>query len=193
LHHSGSSVPKRVTAVYKPSQYPGTPSESTRQELAELFQHLLPRSADPEIDERHAGIAIAAQNPKLALALAKLSGLIGGELPWSRRQDLRELAIQTVNLHFKSDYSFNARIPNALAGGIGADLLAALPSWRTSTLFSAEQRLIIEYAEAVASGKVSDELFARLVASYGEKEAIECTALVAFWSFWAMFLKATHP
>jgi alkylhydroperoxidase family enzyme len=184
---------ERVTAVYKPSQYPGTPSEEIRQELAELFQHLLPRSAEPEIDKRHAGIAIAAQNPRLALALAKLSGFIAGELPWCRRQDLRELAIQAVNLQFKSDYSFNARIPNALAGGVGTDLLAALPSWRTSTLFNEEQRLIIEYANAVASADVSAELFARLVDTYGEKEAIECTALISFWSFWAMFLKATHP
>jgi alkylhydroperoxidase family enzyme len=183
----------RVTAVYKPSQYPGTPTEETRHDLALLFQHLVPQSADPEIDARHAGIAIAAQNPKLALALAKLSGLIAGELPWCRREDLRELAIQTVNLHFNSDYSFNARIPNALASGVGADLLAALPSWRTSTLFTAEQRLVIEYTHAVVSGEVAEELFARIVAAYGEKQAIECTALVSFWSFWAMFLKATHP
>jgi alkylhydroperoxidase family enzyme len=183
----------RVTAVYKPSQYPGTPSEETRQELAELFKQLLPGSPNPQIDERHAGIAIAAQNPKLALALAKLSGLIAGELPWCRRKDLRELAIQAVNLHFKSDYSFNARIPNALASGISAELLGALASWRTSTAFSEEQRLIIEYANAVAAGEASDELFARVVDTYGEKEAIECTALVSFWSFWALFLKATNP
>jgi alkylhydroperoxidase family enzyme len=183
----------RVTAVYKPGQYPGTPSEETRKDLAELFQHLLPGSPDPEIDKRHAGIAIAAQNPKLALALARLSGLIAGELPWCRRQDLRELAIQAVNLHFKSDYSFNARIPNAVASGVGTDLLAALASWRTSALFTEERRLVIEYAQAVASGGVSDELFARMIDTYGEKETVECTALVSFWSFWALFLKATHP
>jgi alkylhydroperoxidase family enzyme len=183
----------RVTAVYKPSQYPGTPSEATRKDLAELFQQLSPDSPNPEIDKRHAGIAIAAQNPKLALALAKLSGFIAGELPWCRRQDLRELAIQAVNLHFKSDYSFKARIPNAVAGGLSNDLLAALPTWRASTLFTEEQRLVIEYANAVAAGEVSEELFARMVDTYGEKETIECTALVSFWSFWAMFLKATHP
>jgi len=183
----------RVTAVYKPSQYPGTPSDETRKDLAELFQHLLPRASDPQIDERHAGLAIAAQNPKLALGLAKFTRFMAGELPWCRRQDLRELAIQTVNLHLKSDYSFNSRIPNAVASGIGADLQAALPEWRSSTLFTEEQRLIIEYSNAVVAGAVTDELFSRVVDAYGEKEAIECTALVAFWSFWAMFIKATHP
>jgi alkylhydroperoxidase family enzyme len=183
----------RVTEIYKPSQYPGTPGEDTRQDLTELFQYLKPGASDPEIDERHAGIAIAAQNPQLALALAKLSGFIGGKLPWCQRQDLRELAIQTVNLHFKSDYAFNARIPNAAAGGIRTEMLAALPSWRTSGVFTAEQRLIIEYTHAVAAGEVSDELFARVVERYGEKQAVECTALIAFWSFWALFLNATHP
>jgi len=183
----------RVTAVYKPSQYPGTPSEATRRDLAELFRHLFPEKSDPEIDKRHAGVAIAAQHPKLALELAKLSSFIAGGLPWCQRRDLRELAIQTLNIHFRSDYSFNARMPTAVANGIGADLQAALPSWQTSSLFNDEQRLIIEYTHAVVRGDVPGELFSRVVSKYGEKEAIECTALVAFWSFWAMFLNATHP
>lgn len=183
----------RVTGVYKPSQYPGKPSEGTRTDLTELFHYILPQASDPEIDKRHAGLAIAAQNPRLALGLAKLSSFIAGELPWCQRRGLRELAIQTVNMYFKSDYSFNARVPNAAASGIGADLQAALPSWRTSTLFDEEQKLIIEYTNAVVRGDVPGELFSRVVAKYGEKEAIECTALVSFWSFWALFLNATHP
>jgi hypothetical protein len=183
----------RVTAVYKPNQYPGTPSGATRADLGELFRYLSPQASDPEIDQRHAGLAIAAQNPKLALDLAKLSSFIAGELPWCQRSGMRELAIQTLNVHFKSDYSFKARIPNAVSSGIGADLLAALPSWQTSNLFNDEQRLIIEYTNAVVRGDVPGDLFSRVVAKYGEKEAIECTALVAFWSFWAMFLNATHP
>ena len=183
----------RVTAVYKPGQYPGTPGDATREDLADLFRYLLPQATDPEIDKRHAGLAIAAQNPKLALQLAKLSSFIAGGLGWCQRHALRELAIQTVNTHFKSVYSFNARIPNAVAGGLSADLQAALPSWQSSDVFSDEQRLVIEYTHAVAGGDVPGELFSRVVERYGEKEAVECTALVAFWSFWAMFLNATHP
>jgi len=183
----------RVTAVFKPSQYPGTPSAATRRDLDELFLHLAPGSPDPQIDQRHAGLAIAAQNPKLALGLAKLSSFIAGELPWCRRKDLRELAIQAVNVHFKSEYSFSARIPNAVASGIGADLQAELHSWRTSSLFTEEQRLVVEYTNSALTGDVSDELFSRIIDTFGEKEAIECTTLVAFWAFWAIFLKATHP
>ena len=161
--------------------------------MDELFQTLMPGLPDPQIDQRHAGLAIAAQNPKLALGLAKLSAYIAGELPWCLRKDLRELAIQAVNVHFKSEYSFNARMPNALAAGIDAQRQAALRSWQTSTLFTEEQRLVIEYAEAAVRGEVSDELFSRIVDAHGEKQAVECTAVIAFWSFWAIFLKATHP
>ena len=52
---------------------------------------------------------------------------------------------------------------------------------------------MIEYARAVAGGRVPDELFARVREHFGERGAIECAAVVAFWSFWALFLNATGP
>ncbi|MGB8365764.1 MAG: carboxymuconolactone decarboxylase family protein [Rhizomicrobium sp.] len=183
----------RVKAVYKPSDYPVNPDGVTAKEVAELFGYLFPHVENPEIDKSHAGIAIAAQNPKLALNLAKLSALIAGELPWCQRRDLRELAIQTVNVHFRCNYSFQARMPVAEAAGIGVDLQSALPVWKTSKLFNDEQRLIMEYTNAVVTGDVPGELFSRVVGTFGEKGAIEFTAVVAFWSFWAMFLNATGP
>ena len=183
----------RVTAGHKPSEYPGTPDDATRQDLAELFATLFPGVADPAFDKAHDGMAIAAHNPKLALHLARLSGFIAGELPWCQRRDLRELAIQALNLHFKSDYSFQSRLPHAEAAGVSAVMLAALPVWKTSSLFDEEQRLTIEYTNAVITGEVPQEVFARVVRQFGEKGAVECTVLVAFWSFWAMMLNATRP
>jgi alkylhydroperoxidase family enzyme len=183
----------RVTAIRKPSEYPGTPDEVTRQDLAELFATLFPGVPDPAFDGTHDGLAIAAQNPKLALHLARLSGFIAGQLPWCQHRGLRELAIQALNLHFKSGYSFQSRVHHAEAAGISAVMLAALPFWKTSSLFDEEQRLTIEYTNAVVTGEVPEELFARVVRQFGEKGAVECTALVAFWSFWAMMLNATRP
>lgn len=183
----------RVKAVHKPSDYPGSPDEATRKDLAELFGHLFPNAENPEIDNAHSGIAIAALNPKLALNLAKISRFIATEMPWCRRADLRELAIQTLNLHFKSDFSFQTRLPHAQAAGIGLDLLAALPYWRTSSLFNEEQRLVIEYTSAVVTGDVPAELFRRVAEKYGEKGAVEFTSVVGFWSFWAMLINATRP
>lgn len=183
----------RVTPVYSPSDYPGPVDEATRQDLETLFAHLFPGKADPQIDRSHDGIAIAAHNPKLALNLAKLSGFIALELPWCERRDLRELAIQSVNVHFKSAYSLKARKPTAEAAGISVEQQAALESWETSDLFDDEQRLVIAYAHAVASGAVPAEIFSRVADRYGEKGAVELTTVIAFWSFWAMFLNATRP
>jgi alkylhydroperoxidase family enzyme len=183
----------RVTAIYKPGDYPGAPDEATKKDLADLFGHLFPQKSDPEIDKSHSGIAIAAQNPKLALQLAKLSGFIAGELPWCQRRDLREVAIQTLNLHFKSEYSFLTRMKAAEAAGISVEAQKALPDWKTSKLFDDDRRLVIEYTNAVVTGSVPAALFARVVEKFGEKGAVECTALISFWSFWAMFLNATGP
>lgn len=181
----------RVTTIDKPEAYPGTPDEATRQDLADLFAAMFPGNPAPEIDKFHAGVAIAAHSPRLALNLAKLSGLIAGELGWCQRKDLRELAIQTLNLHFKSDYSFQCRAGIAADAGISHQQQAALSKWQTSSLFDAEQRLTIEYAGAVVTGNVPEPLFARVKAQWGERGAVECTALIGFWAFWAMFLNAT--
>lgn len=160
----------RVRAVYKPGDYPGTPDETIKRNLAELFEYLFPHKPDPEIDQAHAGIAIAAQNPRLALHLAKLSSFIAGELPWCQRRDLRELAIQAVNVHFRCEYSFRARMPIAESVGISADLQRALPSWQISKLFDDEQQLVIEFTNAVVSGDVPTSFFPALSQSLARRE-----------------------
>lgn len=183
----------RVTAVHKPSDYPGTPDDQTRVDLAELFGHMFPGVENPEIDRAHSGAAIAALNPKLALHLSKLSGFAALQLGWCQRADLRELTIQTVNLHFKSDYSAQSRFHAWEAVGLRMEQLAALPYWKTTNLFDEEQRLVVEYALAVVSGDVPEELFAQIVERYGEKGAVECTAVIGIWSMWAMLINATQP
>lgn len=183
----------RVTAVYKPGDYPGTPDDQTRADLAELFGHMFPGVEDPEIDRPHSGVAIAALNPGLALHLSKLSSYAALQLGWSKRADLREIAIQTVNLHYKSDFSARSRHRAWEAVGLSMAQLAALPYWQTTPLFDEEQRLVIEYALAVVSGDVPGPLFTRVVAAFGEKGAVECTAVVGVWSMWAMLLGATQP
>lgn len=183
----------RVSGVFKPSDYPGSPDAGTQKDIADLFDYLCPGSENPEINQSHAGVAITAQNPTMALNMAKLSRFLALETSWCQRPDLRELAIQTLNLHFKSDFSFQARLPNAQAAGISSELLAALPYWRTTRLFNEEQRLVIEYTNAVVSGDVPAELFGRVVERFGEKQAIEFTTVVAFWSSWAMIINAVRP
>ncbi|MDE2301188.1 MAG: hypothetical protein KGK11_01345 [Sphingomonadales bacterium] len=177
----------RITPIAAPEDHPG----GAEAELAALFDALFPGEDKPRFDDAHAGLAIAAHHPGLALKLARLSGFIAGELPWSQQKGLRELAIQTVNLAVGSAYSFAARRRTAHACGVSDAQLTALADWRDSALFDPDQCLVIEYAEAAAAGTVTDALSARMVARFGEKGTVEATALIAFWGFWAMFLAAT--
>jgi 4-carboxymuconolactone decarboxylase len=111
-------------------------------------------------------------------------------MPWCQRRDLRELAVQTVNLHYRCAPSFRAHAPHAEANGITAEMQAQIPWWRTSELFDSEQKLVIEYAFAAVTGQVPEALFRRVVDRFGEQGAVEFTAVVGMWSFWAMMINA---
>ena len=181
----------RVTTINRPGDYPGNPDNATSADLAALFDGMFPGNPYPEINPYHAGIAIAAHSPKLASGLAGLSKLMALDLGWSQRTDLRELAILAANLQFRSDYGFRSRLPNAKAAELTEEQIAALPDWQASPLFDDEQKLAISYAYAVASGDVPPALFDQVKARWGERGAVECTAVIGFWGFWAMFLNAT--
>ncbi|MCX7865202.1 MAG: hypothetical protein N2423_09250, partial [Novosphingobium sp.] len=133
----------------------------------------------------------AAHSPRFASNLARLTRSAVLEMPWCERRDLAELVIQAVNLHFRSSFSFEMRIAHADASGLGMSRLAALPCWRTSSLFDEEQRLVLDYVEAVLAGKVDDALFERVRSRYGEQGTVELTALVGTFSLWAMLINAT--
>jgi alkylhydroperoxidase family enzyme len=180
----------RIRGVGKPGDWPGEMDADTRKGFDELFAFV----PDAEFTGRHFGYAIpAAQSPWLALHIARLTSYVARDMAWSKRVDLRELALQTLNTHFKCDFSFESHVEMAKAAGVTTEMQAAIPQWRTSPLFDDEQRLVIEYTYATVTGDVPDELFARVAGRYGEKGAIEFTTVVATFSFWAMLINAARP
>lgn len=178
----------RIKAVHRPGDYAGDPAD-----VDALFATLFPGVESPAFDANHDGMAIAALNPKLALTLAQASRFMALDLGWCQRADLRELAILTVNTHYRSAYSLHSRVATVRACGISDAQTAALSHWHDSPLFDDAQRLVIEYSLAVVSGDVPAALFDRVKTQFGETGAVECTAVIGFWSFWAMFLNATRP
>lgn len=180
----------RIALVRNPADHPSADA-ATQADVAELFATLFPGNPAPEFDQAHTAMAVLAQSPKIAQVAAKMSGTIILDTAWGQRAALRELAFQTLGLHFGDSFSTAARRPAAEAAGLTAAQLAAIPEWRGSDLFDEEQRLVIEYTQAVVTGRVPEDLFARVVARYGEQEAIECTAAIGFWSFWAMVVGAS--
>ena len=182
----------RVKAVFRPSDFQPT-ADSPQEEADAFFAQIAPGEKNPEIPYDHAGMAIVALNPRLAAQMGAMSRFMSLELAFSKRADLRDLLVQTTHLKAGAGFSFEARIPGAKAAGLSAEQLAVLGLWRTSSLFNEQQRLVVEYAEAVFDRTVSDELLARFVAAFGEKGAIEAAAIVGYWSCWAMVIDVARP
>ena len=180
-------MPARIPPVSRASDYPGDPAE-----IAPLFDALFPGIVAPAFDESHAGLAIAARSPQIALHLAKLSRLLVLDSYWATRPDLREIAIQTTNIRSCCAYGFATRVPAGEAAGLSADRQRALATPDTAGL-NADQRLVADYAAATLANHVPDALFARAVATFGETAVVELSAIVAFWSFRNIAQNATRP
>ena len=188
-------MPKaRVHLVLKPSDYPGDPDAETRQDLDALFGHMFPGNPDPAIADTAAAFGVVARIPKLAKALIHVSDYVVKEMEWtSGRRDLQQLMVQAVALHFGADYSFQAHLKPAAAVGITLEMQACIAMYQTANCFSDEQKLVIEYTFAVMEGDVPAELFDRVGAQFGERQAIEFTMGIGWWSMWSMIICATRP
>jgi alkylhydroperoxidase family enzyme len=69
------------------------------------------------------------------------------------------------------------------------DKVAELLSWRDSKLFSAAERLALEYAERIThtDQQVDDAFFAELRKQFTEPQIVELTAAIAFENFRSKF------
>jgi AhpD family alkylhydroperoxidase len=76
--------------------------------------------------------------------------------------------------------------------GVTEEQLRDFHEYRTSPAFSAEERLVMEYAEEMTKEQVnvSDELFARLREHFDEAQIVELTAAIAIENFRARFNNA---
>lgn len=184
----------RVKVVLKPSDYPGNPDEQTKADVAAVFEHMFPGDKNPSIPGKSGAFGVVAQEPKLALALIKVSDYVVREMSWtSGRRDLQQLMVQTLNAHFDCAFSYLSHIAAAEAVGITREMQTQIPFWRTTNVFDEEQLLIIEFTYAACTGNVPEELFNRLKARFGEREAIQISFGVGWWSMWAMIIGATRP
>lgn len=76
--------------------------------------------------------------------------------------------------------------------GITDEKLLALADYATSPLFTDEERLALEYADAmtITGRDVSDELFARLREVYDDDALVELTAAIAWENSSSKFNRA---
>jgi AhpD family alkylhydroperoxidase len=132
-------------------------------------------------------IAIAAHNPTI------LSGYLGFELQLERadRIDhrLEELAASRTATMTGCPFCIDIASAILIDVGFKPEQLRELANWRQSEAFSEDERLVLEYADAMTATpvQVSDELFDRLRTRFDEAAIVELTAAVAFENYRGRF------
>ena len=71
--------------------------------------------------------------------------------------------------------------------GVSMEKIDALSQWQGSALFDSEERLALEYAEAITRNGVDDDLRARLRAHWSDDALVELTGLIAFQNLSSKF------
>jgi len=148
----------------------------------------LPQPLDPILQEmfdkrRAQGGAIinlqmtTGHAPKFARAASAMAFTIRFDAKTPRR--LLELAIMRTAQIVGSTYEINQHIPLAKMCGYGDAQIAALPTWRASTLFDDKERATLAYVEQMAhGGDVDDATFAALQKFFTPQEIVEITYTV---------------
>ena len=127
-----------------------------------------------------------ARVPSLYMALTGFYAAIerkGSPLDPALRA-LVQARISQIN-HCAFCVDLNSMIAAERAGA--SDKAFAVAEWRDSALYTARERLALEYAEAVTRSQVNDELAQRVQTEFGEHAMIELTGLIAFQNMSAKF------
>lgn len=71
--------------------------------------------------------------------------------------------------------------------GVPMEKIDALPTWQDSSLFDVDERLALEYAEAMTLNRVDEILRNRLKERWGDDFIVELTGLIAFQNLSSKF------
>lgn len=129
-----------------------------------------------------------ARSPRLFASVALLYGALdrrSSPLPPALRSLITVRVSQINHCAFCIDIN-SATLEKR---GVPAEKIEQLARWRESTLFSDEERLALEYAEAMTITRpgVSDELRRRLKQMWDGDAVVELTGLIAFQNLSSKF------
>jgi alkylhydroperoxidase family enzyme len=103
---------------------------------------------------------------------------------------LRELVILRGAQLMRSEYEWAQHLKMARKAGVREAQIAALPSWKMSAEFDAKEKAALLLAEAVTSGKVSDEVYAEAMRHFDHHDYVELSITAAFYAMVGRMLDA---
>jgi alkylhydroperoxidase family enzyme len=104
----------------------------------------------------------------------------------------RELAVIRVAILNNVEYVVRAHGPSyALKEGLTPSQVEAVADWQPSNLFSAHQRALLAYTDAMTRViDVPDAVFADIRRYFSERQTVELTMLISAYNMLTRFLKA---
>jgi 4-carboxymuconolactone decarboxylase len=185
---SPSQTSKRVDSKNNPeppvSRLGNIPEPIDDPILADIYRRI--RESRGKVLKIH---RVVGQAPKMLRAQAAYARALRKDSSLSRAlQELLILRIAQVN---DSAYEQSVHRPIALDCGVPAAKIDALPSWETSSVFDAQERIALAFVDQAARhGDVSDDVFRALTQTLSPQKIIELTALVAWYVGNSRFVRA---
>jgi 4-carboxymuconolactone decarboxylase len=104
----------------------------------------------------------------------------------------REIAVIRVAILNNVEYVQRAHGPAyALKEGLTPDQVNALADWQPSTLFSAQQRALLAYVDAMTRDiEVPEAVFQEVRKHFTERQTVELTMLIGAYNMLTRFLQA---
>jgi uncharacterized peroxidase-related enzyme len=127
---------------------------------------------------------ILQRKPKIAQALSQL-----GRAVWDPESEVdrgfKRLVAHVASRAAGCTYCMAHTAEGALLFGVEDEKLAAVWEYRTSPLFSAAERVALDFALAAASvpNDVTDAMFAGMRKHWSENQIVEIVACVAYFGF----------
>jgi alkylhydroperoxidase family enzyme len=125
-------------------------------------------------------VAVMWHSPKVAQDAVEFGGKVG---EWDAADEsLKSFAHMAVAAHVGCSFCLDIGYFQALNQNLDMAKASQVPRWRESELFTALERDVLEYAEAMTNTPptVTDALSARLLERLGPAALTELTAFIAF-------------
>jgi len=129
-----------------------------------------------------------ANHPRLVAAWSDFSKALRHDTRTPRA--LRELVILRGAQLMRSEYEWAQHLKMARNAGISDAQIGELASWKNSNLFDAREKAALLLAEAVTSGRVTDEVYAEAMRHFDHHDYVELSITAAFYAMVGRMLDA---
>jgi alkylhydroperoxidase family enzyme len=132
---------------------------------------------------------VMAHCPRVGKEFLRLGNaiLFKGSLP----PKLRELAILRVGDLSEATYEWTQHVPLGLKAGLTDEQIETLHRWKDSSLFSVQERAVLEYTDEVAQNiRVSEKTFNAIREFLTEEQIVELTTTIGYYGMVSRILEA---